>query len=355
MKLLLLLLITVGWFLLPFIPSVRELLRPTDTEPLRVVSRESSAISFFANNFRRYFLSQADQFDFSTIRDFEPATFPDGTPFVRVQGQGTFPLTNNPSESMVDYLVIAGEDTVFPEDTAFLREIYGVKSVKGARNSIYRAILAEEDLLVPEECIILRWAHAVHSFDVGENTRLHGRASAEKNLRLASGVLFEWIAAPVISIGHVEEVNDVKKDDSRLTPFEFKDMIKMTKGGDTYRSVGDLNIPNRSLVTGSLVIKGDLDIGEETVVRGNLKCDGKISIGDGCAVEGSIVTRSALHIGEKCAIKGPIISEEEVTVATGSVIGMDKGKTTISAPNVYLHNGVVIKGMVVAQREGKTV
>jgi predicted acyltransferase (DUF342 family) len=355
MKFLILLLIGFAWLLLPLIPAIRELLKPTDTDPLKVVSRESSAISFFANNFRSFFLTQADQYNFSSLKDFEPATFSDGTPFIRVQGRGRFPVRHDSSQDLVDYLVIVGNDAVFPDNTTFLREIYAVRSMTGGRSCIYRAILAEERLTIPEDCIVLRWAHCVEKFSVGDYTVLHGRASSDRALVLGQDVQFEWIAAPVISVGPLEEKAEVKKGIDGLVTFEFKDMIEMPGGKGTYRCVGDLPIGNRNLVTGSLVVTGELDIGEETVIKGNLKCYGKTSIGAGCVVEGSIVTRSPLQIGENCVVNGPVISEEEITIGAGSVIGTEQINATISAPQIYLNKGVVIKGMVIAESEGKTI
>jgi len=328
-------------------------MKPTDIDPLRVVPRDSSAVSFFANNFRNYILKQVEKYDFSSLRDYQPARLPDGTPFVRVQGSGKLPLKETSSANTVDHVVIAGVGSILPDDTTFLREVYGVASLMGGGNCVYRAILAEEELTLQPGSIVLRWGHSVGVFNVHENSILHGRASSDKELHLMPGVTFEWIAAPVISVESAEEHIGTAKEEVQRVPFELDDMIKMTD--DTYRYNGDILLPDRSLVTGNLVVKGRLMIGPETCIRGNLKSHGAITLGNGCIVEGSIVTSSLLTIGKNCILWGPIISEKQITVGNGSAVGTQDKPATVSAPLVNLHSGVVVTGMVVAQSAGKTL
>lgn len=47
-----LLLVTLAWAALPLLPAIRELLRPTDVEPLTMVGRDNADIGRFARHFR---------------------------------------------------------------------------------------------------------------------------------------------------------------------------------------------------------------------------------------------------------------------------------------------------------------
>jgi hypothetical protein len=46
--------LTLLWLLLPLLPALRELARPTDVAPLKVVDRSSGYVAYFARNFRQY-------------------------------------------------------------------------------------------------------------------------------------------------------------------------------------------------------------------------------------------------------------------------------------------------------------
>lgn len=351
---LILLLVTIVWLLLPIIPALRELIAPTDIAPLTVVSRESSDIAFFANNFRRYILPQIEKFDFSLIQDSEPAKLHDGTPFVRVQGVAQLPFQQHLSMNAVDYLIIAGDGTTMPDGMTVMREVYGVGSLRGGTDCAYRAILAEGDLELRMKSVVLRWVHSVGALDVHEGTILHGRASSDQALHLASGVTFEWIAAPVISVVPAKE-DAIGKVEGKVqrSPIDLGDMVAMSD--NTYRSDGDFTVAENSLLTGHLVVTGALVIGSGSHVRGNLKAHETVTLGDGCKIDGSIVARSTVIIGENCVIVGPLISEQEITVGHGSAIGTLEKPATISAPRVSLHTGVTVSGMVVVKNEGKTV
>lgn len=346
--------VTILWLLLPLIPALRELITPTDIAPLTVVSRESSDIAFFAKNFRHYLLPQVEEFDFTLLRDSEPAMLPDGTPFVRVQGSAQLPFQQHQSMDIVDCLVIAGDGTTLPDSMTLLREVYGVGSLRGGTDCAYRAILAERDLELGMRSVVLRWVHSVGGLDVQEGTILYGRASSDQALHLAPGVTFEWIAAPVISIVSAKEYATPKLEEKvQRSPLDLGDMIAMSD--NTYRSDGDFTVAEKSLLTGHLVVTGGLVVGPGAHVRGNLKAHETVTLGDGCRIDGSIVARSTVVIGKNCIIGGPLISEQEIIVGHGSAIGTLEKPATVSAPRVSLHAGVTVSGMVVVNNEGKTV
>jgi hypothetical protein len=348
------LLITIIWFMLPLVPSIQELLIPTDTDPLKVVPRDTGDISFFARNFRKYILSQLQKYDFSVLSDYEPAKLSDGTPFVRVQGTGQLPLQENSIVNTVDHVVIAGTGTILQDDTTFLREVYGMKSFIGGVQCIYRAILSEEDLTLSAGSTVLRWAHSVGLFTIGENSLLYGRASSDKELHLAPGVTFEWIAAPLISVGTPGEPHGIKgimKETVKRIPFELDETTTMA--GDTHRHEGDLLIRGQRLVSGNLIVTGRLDIMPGSCVQGNIKAYKEVTIGDKCIVQGSIVTKTVLTVGTECILWGPLVSEQEINVGYHSTVGTTDKPTTIVAPIVALYPGVAISGMVIAQNTGQ--
>src|SRR5436309_2812388 len=79
-----LLALATAWFLLPLVPALRELARPTDIAPLKVVDRSSGYVAYFARNFRRYLEKQTAALpQEQQVGDFF-GRLPDGTQLVRV-------------------------------------------------------------------------------------------------------------------------------------------------------------------------------------------------------------------------------------------------------------------------------
>jgi len=344
--------LTLLWLLFPLTPSLLEFARPTDINPLKVVSRDSGDIAFFANNFRSYFLTQAEKFDFTTIRDSELSKLPDGSPFIRIRGTAWDPTTQNQASKTVDFLVIAGPETTLPDNVTFLREVYGVGELTGGVGCAYRAILADKSLTLPGQSIILRWAHSIGKLTVQEGSILHGRASSDDEFFLASGVTFEWICAPIISVGVIEKRDDTRQLQLQNVTFDQVDLKIMTDG--TYRFDGDISIPANGLVTGNFVVTGQINIGSGAHVKGSMKAYKDINTEENCRIDGSVVTRSAINIGKFSIIEGPLISEAGIVIGQSTLIGSKDKPSTVSAPSVTIHSGVVIHGMVVAQRIGQT-
>lgn len=344
--------LTFLWLLFPLMPSLLEFVRPTDTDPLKVVSRDSSDIAFFANNFRNYFLIQAVKFDFTTIRDSELSKLPDGSPFIRIRGDEWVPNNQYQVSNSVDYLVIAGPETSLPGNVTFLREVYGVGELTGGVGCAYRAILADKNLTLLGQSIVLRWAHSIGTLTVQKGSILHGRASSDKALFLATGVTFEWIFAPIILVGETEKRNDKNEFKLRKVTFDQVNLKLMTDG--TYRFDGDISIPANGLISGNFVVTGQINVGSGAQVKGSIKAYKGISTEENCMIDGSVVTRSSINIGKYCIIKGPLISETGIIIGKNTVVGRMDKPSTISAPSVTIHSGAVIHGMVVAQHIGQT-
>ncbi|KAA0895224.1 polymer-forming cytoskeletal protein [Oryzomonas rubra] len=341
--------LTFLWLLFPLIPSLLEFVRPTDIDPLKVVSRDSGDIAFFANNFRNYFLTQAEKFDFTTIQDTELSKLPDGSPFIRIRGNV---WNQKHASAPVDYIVIAGPETTLPDDVTFLREVYGVGGLTGGVGCAYRAILADKSLTLLEQSIVLRWVHSIGKLTVQEGSILHGRASSDEELCLAIGVTFEWISAPVIFVGKTEIHSDTSPMQLRRVVFNQVGLKVMADG--TYRFEGDISIPANSLFTGNIVVSGQINVGYGAHVKGSMKAYKDIKVGGNCKIDGSVVTRLTINIEKLCIIQGPLIAEAGISIGQGSIIGSKEKHSTVSAPSVTIYSGAVIYGMVVAQHIGQT-
>ncbi len=341
---LILLALTLGWFLLPMIPAIRELAWPTDVQPLQVVDRSAGEVDFFARSFRQYFERQAAALTAMSGAERPSGAFPDGTRVLELNSAA------DAGGGTEDRLVVIENPLALPGDETFLVELYARAAFTGGPRAVYRAVYAERDLSLGDGSRVLRWAHAAGTLSAGAHSVLQGRVSSDQAVSLGGGVLFERIGAPVIAVGTENE-----------PPPEPPAMAKafvLPEGayavGDHFRVEGDLIIPSGVRVTTSLVVAGSVTIGLGTVVEGSIKAYRDVELADEVRVSGSIVARRRVMTGAAAWIGGPVIAEERVRLGRGTVIGGPNLPATVSAPEVELSQGATVYGQISAPKGGRT-
>lgn len=337
------------WFLLPMLPALRELLWPTDVQPLLVVDRSSGDVAFFARNFRQYLQRQTEGLaEAARVGDFAGA-LPDGTGFVRVDRK-LDALTYNGSERTQDRVVVSDRPLTLEGNETFLKEVYARAPLVGGSNAVYRAVYAERELILGEGSRVLRWVHAAGRLTAGAHSVLRGRVSSDDAVSLGGGVVFERIGAPVVSVGREHE----PPPDLPALPKEHKLPEGSRRIGDHVRVEGDLEIPAGMRVTSSLVVAGSLKVGLGSLVLGSVKAHRDVELGDEAQVRGAVVAGRRVMIGAAAWVAGPLIAEERVRLGRGAVVGGPTTPATVSAPEVEMSNGATVYGQVTAPAGGRT-
>ncbi len=103
---------------------------------------------------------------------------------------------------------------------------------------------------------------------------------------------------------------EVKPEENNL---EFPAKI----GGDVFHVgnevtaiIGDLEIPDETLVEETLVVKGNLKIGEKCEIQGTIKALGNIILGYKTSVKGNVVSDGIVSVGPKVQIQGKVVSKK---------------------------------------------
>ena len=341
---LVLLAVTLGWFLLPIIPAILELVRPTDVQPLQVVDRSAGEVDFFARNFRQYFEKQIAAHAALPAGERPRDALPDGTRFIQVRAASDAGTGNE------DRLVVVESQLALPGDETFLVELYARAPLTGGPRAVYRAIYGERELTLGEGSRVLRWAHAAGRFSVGAHSVLQGRISSDRIVSLGGGVIFERIGAPVIAMG---TENEPPPEPPALAK-EFVLPEGACAAGDHFRIEGDLNIPGGVRVNTSLVVGGSVIVGLGTVVEGSIKAHRDVELADEARVRGSVVARRRVMTGAAAWIGGPVIAEQRIRLGRGTVVGGPNLPATVSAPEVELSQGVTVYGQISAPKGGRT-
>ena len=335
----------VAWFLLPLLPALRELLRPTDLAALKVVDRSSGYVAYFARNFRNYLEKQtallpAEQ----QVGDFL-GRLPDGTRLVRIHKAVTT-LEREGKDGPEKRLVVVDVPLRLEGGETFLMELYARAPLTGGPEAVYRAVYAEKDLTLGEGSTVLRWAHAGGRLAVGRDSVLRGRISSDTGVELGPGVVFERIGAPIISAGNHGLFEPPPPPPAPPPAWRLPDGA--TRVGDHVRIAGDLAIPPGLRVAATLVVAGRLTIGLGTIVEGSVKAHGDIVLEDEVQVSSAVVTRTRLVVGRGAWIGGPAIAETSIRLRRGALVGGPELAATLSAPVVELESGAAVYGQISA-------
>lgn len=340
-----LLLVTLAWFLLPMLPALRELLRPTDVQPLLVVDRSAGEVDFFARNFRQYLDRQMAAITAASGAPGQEGVFPDGTAYRLVR---TAAEAAGGSDAR---LTVVERPLTLPGGENFLVELHARAPLTGGAGAVYRAVCAEANLTLGERSRVLRWAHAAGTLSAGPHCVLQGRISSDQAVSLGGGVSFERIGAPVIAVGTAGE----PPLPPPAQPKEFRLPEDAMRLGESWRIEGDLEIPGGVRVPHSLVVAGNLKIGLGTIIEGSVKSHRDVELADEAQVQGSVVARRRVLTGSAAWMGGPVIAEERVRLGRGTVVGGPGRPATVNAPEVELATGATVYGQVNAPQGGRTL
>lgn len=374
---------TAGWVLLPLVPAIRELVRPTDAEPLDAVGHDAGDLTIFADGFRDYLARQLPPSAWlppSVLRppgEGEEGRAPegvgaagaggvpggagalvgslgDGTPFVQLTGDATALRDVEAADGMIPRVVIASGALATPGGETFLLELLARDTFRGGAGAVYRAVLGERDVSLGDRSEVLRWAHAAGDLRVGRGSALHGRASAVGRLLMGPGVTFRRVRATRV-VAWDGGGDDVLSDPPTI-PAIVTGTVKLPPGARRERGytriAGDLAIPPGGALVGSLVVMGDLTVGDGGRIGGSVKVHGDCTLGDDVLVDGAIVSRGSIVVGAQCHVRGSLVAEREVTVGGGSWIGGPRTPASVSAENVVLMALAQVFGAVTARSGG---
>ncbi len=346
-----LLALAATWVVLPLLPALRELFRPTDVEPLTMVGRDNADIGRFARNFRDYLRGQLDPLvSEPDARGEQTGKLPDNTPFMRLARLPNEISRTTMPPGATGRLLVLDQSAVFDGGEHFRLEVWSREDFIGGPSATYRAILGEQNVELAERSSVLRWVHSVGPLVVGPKSQLYGRSSSEKEIHLGPQVGFERIGAPLIVVAG--GTPRPRPPVSGGTPFQPPERSRTL--GDHLRVEQDLEVPADTIIEGNIVVAGRCRLGQGVRVNGSIKAHRELTLAEGVVVTGAMVSRNSIQIGRGSWIQGPVISEEHLEVGTECCIGSPEVPTTVSARTVTLALRTVICGQVMGEEGGQT-
>jgi hypothetical protein len=272
-----------------------------------------------------------------------------------------------------------------PADVAVLKELYVAGSLEGGKGTSYRAVLARRNATLGARSEVLRWIDTGGRLEVGERSRLHGRASSSVTMRLMDGVRFDRVAAPSIAFGTPgrrvaamptatgaawDPATPLPRHPALETPAAGHVIIPrarpsvvtgtreplqpprgVTESFGRWLIDGDFAVPDGEYVVMDVIVTGTLTIGAGARVLGAVKA-AVLTGGPGAIYNGAIVATDRLELGAGSVVAGPVVVEGTAAFGAGSRIGTPIDQTTISAVAVRIGRESIVCGEVWARAGG---
>lgn len=344
-----LVLVTIGLYMLPLAPGLIELAWPTDNAPLRVVQENDGDVRHFAHGFRRYLNTHFSQL---INQNAHEGQLPDGTHYKIAPESGATYATGAEGVQNVRNMLVSRHPLTLQDGLFFESEIYSAQSLRTGKDSNFRALLANEDVYLGERSAVHRWVHTEKALHVATGCMLFGRASAEHLIVLAQECGFERLHAPRIEFGMAKQSGtEPQASRQHLIVVSELDHVK-DRYERRWRVKGELNLPDNRFFDGDIVAGKGVRLGSGSHIKGSIKSNGDFHIGNNVTIEGSVVCTGDLYIGKGCRIKGPVTAENIIVIGAGTVIGSPETPTSVIAPAVYVDGGCVVYGSVWASDEG---
>ncbi|RYG09477.1 MAG: polymer-forming cytoskeletal protein [Burkholderiales bacterium] len=324
---------------LPFIPAVREWLRPTDASALPVSAQYTSDIDHFARRLHADVSARMGEGPSTGYEDFDVL-------FSADIGE----LATARKRVIVDGSVHSAQPL------RSTQPVYVRGDLHAAAESRLPALYASGDIHLGAESVVHDWAHANGVLRIGDRGVALRRVSAGKAVMLGEEAWFERLQAPAIYFGKPDEslfgLQNPPADPVPATASyaDLPDAVRQTP--DLYFIRGNCSLPPGKVFHGSLVVTGFLVIGEGTTVVGDIKAREGASIGPGAWVQGAITCDKRIYVFSGARTLGPVVSETDILIGEGAVIGLARAETTVSARNIIAEAGSVVHGSVWAHEIG---
>ncbi len=349
-------LVVLAGFLItiPLLPAIIELRLKRDAHPLDVVQQYGGDIRHFAHGFRRIAVELQPQLQ-ECVAAGSTATgaLPDGDEYVLLgRPDESFFVPATRRDSTWRSVVAAGADLALPDGLTFAKEIYAAGDLTGGERCTFRAILGEKDVHLQRASKVTRWAHAAGRFRAEHDCDLYGRISADREIQLRSGCVFQRVNAPLIVSGFSDAA--AGQSVSQHSDVSASAAPSPAPAGRTLYD-GDFVIRPGEVVPGSVVTRGKLHISSGARVLGSVKSNGHLEVDSGASVEGSLISGTTMHVGPGCRIGGPVLAEHGIVIESGTYCGSAVNPTTVGAPTIELEEGVLVFGTLWARNEGRVV
>jgi predicted acyltransferase (DUF342 family) len=339
---LMLLMLAVSLLLLPFIPTLREWMRPTDAAPLPIDQYATHKLRHLADSLRgamdnvlgasptrTQLLSHGKDLSFNGV----PITIlhnEDGA------GDKRASEVLETKDSLGQIVVFADTAAILPGcDT--LADLYAMEDLHIGDDVTIRVGCVNGEARLGRNVLIHRWIDA-ETIVADENLSVNGRITALESIRFSHNSTFVRGGAPTMYFG-----DEVAR---HATPLHVVHPVCTPEETKRFLHDGDITVGEDTPRHGNFVVRGSARVNAACHIAGSIKTYDFLRVDENVNIAGAVVAGKAIVIGAGCAILGPIISEDDIIIGPNCLIGSPGIPTTITCRKLVIAEGVVIHGVV---------
>lgn len=328
---------------LPFIPTLREWLAPTDDAPLPIDQNATHELRHFADSLRKligHLLGQAPTRD--ELHHIGKSLFHNGTQVTILHDDDGLDLSATGAElqaaGKLAHITIFADSAQIPAGCETLADIFAMKDIQVGSSAQLRSCCANQHMQLAQNVLIHRWADA-DTITAGRDLTVHGRITALSSIRFSDNSQFIRAGAPAMYFG--------ERDDAHVVAAEVYALP--LPNSRRYLFDSDTTISHEIPCDGDFVVRGSAQIAAGSTIFGSIKAHDYLRLQESVSVAGSVISGKGIVIGAGCAILGPLISEDDIIIGPNSIIGSAAIPTTIICRKLVVAQGVVIHGVVTTQ------
>ena len=328
---------------LPFVPTLREWLAPTDDAPLPIDQNATHELRHFADSLRTligHLLGQAPTHD--ELHRIGKTLFHNGTQVTILHDDDGLDVLATGVElqaaGKLAHIAIFADRAQIAAGCETLADIFAMKDIQVGPSAQLRSCCANQHMQLAQNVLIHRWADA-DTITAGRDLTVHGRITALSSIRFSDNSQFVRAGAPVMHFGD--------RDDAHVIATEV-DALPLPSNR-RYVFDGDTTISDEIPCDGDFIVRGSAQIAAGSSVFGSIKAHDFLRLQESVSVAGSVISGRGIVIGAGCAILGPLISEDDIIIGPNSIIGSAAIPTTIICRKLVVAKGVVIYGVVTTQ------
>jgi len=328
---------------LPFIPTLREWLAPTDDAPLPIDQYATHELRHFADSMRTlisHLLGQAPTRD--ELHRIGKTLFHNGTQVTILHDDDGLDVLATGVElqaaGKLAHIAIFADRAQIAAGCETLADVFAMKDIQVGPSAQVRSCCANKHMQLAQNVLVHRWADA-DTIIAGRDLTVHGRITALSSIQFSDNSQFVRAGAPVMYFGDRDEAHVI------ATEVEAQPVPNSRR----YIFDGDTTISDDIPCDGDFVVRGSAQIAAGSTVSGSIKAHDFLRLQESVSVAGSVIAGRGIVIGAGCAILGPLISEDDIIIGPNSVVGSAAIPTTIICRKLVVAKGVVIHGVVTTQ------
>jgi hypothetical protein len=320
---------------LPFIPSVIEVSKPSDSKALKITNhilRDPRSSPEFLYWHFAHLLGTDSLETLENMTKVTDATLLNESILAIPGGEvGTIPKTVA--------RVLSSQSIQLQTKTTYLSKIVSLRSIETGTSNALNEIHAKERLTIGSGSKVMWWASGAEIV-LKDKLDLPGKIQATKSIEIEGAIQFHHLEAPRIAVG-----NDV----APAVEFVALPLVVPRHSFNEH-----CEIKANTVLEGDLIVKGNLILHENARIHGSVKCHKLITLKRGARITGNMISLGDAQCEGNNWIGGTVLVQKTVSFGNGTFIGSENQRVTVSANRIEISGSFTTHGTMRAWTRGST-